>query len=101
MVTLRSAKPTCAGSIPARASTLVYGIRIRKRDAPAPVYESRIRVLPCPGGEIGIHARLKIEWRKPCGFDSRPGHKDIERSGMALCPGARKLLCVRAGFENP
>ena len=28
----------------------------------------------CPGGGTGRRARLKIVFRKECGFDSRPGH---------------------------
>ena len=28
-----------------------------------------------PGGEIGLHARLKIVCRKACGFESHPGHQ--------------------------
>jgi hypothetical protein len=59
VVTQRSAKPRCAGSIPAYASDpdIAYWVR--------------------PGGGIGIRARLKIVSRKGCGFDAHPGHKKI------------------------
>lgn len=30
--------------------------------------------LVSPGGGIGRHARLRIWYRKVCGFDSLPGH---------------------------
>lgn len=55
MVTQRSAKPRCAGSIPAHASLKVS--------------------LQKPGWRNGRRVRLKIECRKTCGFKSRPGHK--------------------------
>ena len=48
--TLRSAKPPCAGSIPAHASQ-------------------------CRGGGIGRHEGLKILCLRACGFNSRPRHK--------------------------
>ena len=55
-VTLRSAKPTCRGSIPLHASS------------------PRSFLGECPGGGIGIRARLKIVSRKGCGIVAHPGH---------------------------
>ena len=63
MVTQRSAKPRCAGSIPAYASTRNYRL--------VASYQMR------PGDGTGIRSRLKIGGRKACGFDSHPGHKQI------------------------
>ena len=33
----------------------------------------------CPGGGIGRHTILRGWWRKPCGFESRPGHQPTDR----------------------
>ena len=59
MVTLKFAKLPCAGSIPVHASRLFQVID----------------QLNCPSGGIGRRPRLKIEYRKVCGFESRLGHK--------------------------
>ena len=36
----------------------------------------RRKGLPCPGGGIGRHVRLRGVWGNPCEFKSRPGHHE-------------------------
>ena len=44
----------------------------------------------CPGGGIGRRARLKLAFRKECGFDSHPGYKKAShRAGLFLSGTAR------------
>ena len=37
----------------------------------------------CPGGVIGSRDRLKIDCRKACEFESRPGHSEEEANCLA------------------
>ena len=44
----------------------------------------------CPGGGIGRRARLKLAFRKECGFDSHPGYKKASHcAGLFLSGTAR------------
>ncbi len=53
-----------------------------------------------PGGEIGRHAVLRGQWRKPCGFESRPGHHLLRTAG-AVTSLAVVAQLVEHRIENP
>ena len=54
-------------------------------------------IVMCSDGGTGIRVRLKIEWRNPCGFDSRSEHHRCYvffgawRSPVARTHGVREV----------
>ena len=94
MVTLRSAKPTCAGSIPAHASTARVAKLVDAPDLKSVGRKAmRVRFPPwahkqiflCPGGEIGRRTSLR-SWRgDPWRFESSPGHTRKQKSAHLRC----------------
>ncbi len=49
----------------------------------------------CPGGGIGRRARLKLAFRKECGFDSHPGYQKASLHAGLFCWGLFTPRTVR------
>lgn len=52
-----------------------------------------------PGWRNGRRSRLKIDFRKECGFESRPGHLEEVAKWHEHHPGACRYRGVRHGFS--
>src|ERR1700734_1572409 len=74
--------------------------RVDREEPPAifrPLRDTGLWAVPCecPCGGIGRRARLKIEFRKECWFDSGQGHQKLFRSNPQ--PSLKASLGLRLG----